>query len=424
MYTDTVEFGCSDEVHDLYDLANEFVVEELVDKCHKYLLKDKLTVKNLFSKYELALKKKDGGLLESCRNFACSMTQYILKSEDFLTAPSNVIKDIVKQDNLLLNSELEIIMAVIRRGREDLRKKSVSCNDMHLRDSVNPFVKYLRFLTLTESEFQYLVENHNIFSAHESIILLRKILQPDSDINVPENICSITVKRKSLRRHSTVPESVETPATRLSNEIKKCALTQESKASFPKFKQTEFRSSPDISKKILHKTSFPSSSMLTTPQSSFRIYSFPLNEINPSVFTTFSSEIQSHVTLKMKSGNILLCGIELKIMNNTSKTDKVNVFVDLQGFSQPLSQMYPKELCNNCLTIQFNKNMILKQGCKGNLEVSIHNLNLNRCFSCDIQEFELNNGLEFECELSLKSNKKCGNGFYFLISKLLYALVK
>lgn len=477
-------------------------------------MQDTLTIQNIFSRYKHALKKNNTKLLKDCQDFVCSVTQQILISEDFFHASSIVVEDIVKLDNLFLSSELQIINAVLDWGVRSLIEKKCPCEEKYLRESIQPFLKHLRLLTLTPLEFKNFVKKYNIFNGYEIVMLTQKIVQPEDDVEVPEGFSSITVKRGSLvlkdtksladlgyvtkdllPRKSLLPTPVVSETGNLQYGIRNLVLTEsllstpvvseiqnqqyginklvltESLLSTPVVSQTQnqqyginnlvlaesllptpaasetksikynvkrfsvkdsdgssskskqkFKSSPDI--RNTFKSPFPTCNL----QNQVRNFLFPLTEgEHRNISSAFRSDINCSVAFKMKSGNLKLCGLELKVKNVGGVADNLQLSVELQGFSNhPFYETYMEKLCNSILTIKFSEVMVLKEGKRGELEVGIDSLALDRCSNCGCdQPYELNEGLDFACEFSIRSNRKnnSGSGTLFLINKLIYVRI-
>lgn len=441
LYTGDVQFRTFGEAQDLYELASDYGVEELAQKCHTYMLQGNLTLANVFSRYEYALKIQQDILLKDCQNFVCSNVRKILDSDGFMNASPEVVEDIVKLDNLPLSNELEIITAVLNWGLKNLRKNEEPDDVTNLRKSIEPFFKHLRILSLTSAEFLCLVKEYNIFTAFETSLLTQKIMMPESNIKLPENLCCITSKRGSVivsnitstkyeQSHSVKsnsPMSVRSNPTTSSNpptfrqsdnkkigyEVRKYSSKNDNS---PGFKQ-KFNSTPNIIREI----------QLPVPnfsQNLLRDFQFPLTRSDMSFKLSFQNDIKSWVVMKMKSGNLSLYGFELKVKNKNEKKEELEISVDLQGFSkQRFEKSYKMELRNDVLSIKFSKPMKLLEGTRGKLEVSIENLFLDRCSHISKKQYELNSGLNFECEFCIDSNKKTDDdgNFLFLISRLIYA---
>lgn len=398
------------------------------------MLQGNLTFVNVFSRYEHALKRQLDVLLKDCRNFVCSNIRMIFESDDFINASPEVVKDIVKLDNLPVSTELEIIRAILKWGLKSLRRNEVPDDETNLRKSIDPFLKYLRILSLTSEEFQCLVKQYNIFTAFETVLLTQKIMMPESNIKLPENFCCLTLKRgaavvsnvtsSKYQQHNSVksnsPMSVRSNPTKsrysdnnkIGYEVRKYSSKNNNASSG--FKQ-KFNSSPNIIRDI----EFP---VPNFSQNFLRDFQFSLTKSEMSFKTSFPSDIRSWVVMTMKSGNLALHGFELKVKNKTEKTEELEIFVDLQGFSKHYEKLYKLQLQNDVLFVKLPKPLKLLEGSKGRLEVSVEDLNLGRCCQTGKKLYELNSGLNFECEFCIDSNKKTDDDgkVLFLINKLIY----
>lgn len=429
LYTDDVQFRTFEEAQDLCELATAYAVDELVEKCNSYLKQNKLTIENIFPRYECALKRNLDTLLKDCQDFVCSNSQLILQSTGFFKACPEVIEDIVKQDNLSLSTELELITAVLNWGKESLSRNQIYNEEKFLKESINRFLKHLRVLTLAPFEFEGLLKDFSIFSGYEGMVLTRKFYDPNCDVKFPESICCITTKRSGLLLNYNVsvelslPEQLKPVST---NPVPSTVNNITYEVKYPA-KETTVQSSQTIQKCTsspdIRKSSLASSYMHGLSQTRLRDYIFPLMENNAYFASSFHRDVKSTVQFKMKSGNFMLCGVQLKVMNKGNSTDKLDVSVFVRGFlNNNFYKSYRKEFGDNVIAVNFKKQMLLKEGNTGELEVTVSNISLDQCNICNGDEpYELNNGLDFVCELCLSSNKKIEPGFIFSIWKLIYA---
>lgn len=200
LYTDDVHLQkfTFEEVEDLHVVSKQFGVKELTARCLEYLLNERITIQNVFSRYEGALSNNVDTLLKHCKNFIKNEAVSVFESSQFDEASVVVVEDILKQDDLAVSTELTIVNAVLRWGIAKCKRENIPLDDKSLREQIYPFLKYLRFLTLSAEEFQSILAKHNIFTGYESTILTCKILQPLSEITIPEYVCDFTNKRKNV----------------------------------------------------------------------------------------------------------------------------------------------------------------------------------------------------------------------------------
>lgn len=398
------------------------------------MLQGNLTFANVFSRYEYALKRQQDILLKDCQNFVCSNVRKILDSDDFMNASPEVVEDIVKLDNLPLSTELEIITAVLKWGLKGLRKNEEPEDVTNLRKSIEPFFKHLRILSLTSAEFLCLVKEYNIFTAFETMLLTQKIMMPEANIKLPENLCCITSKRGAIvvsnitstkyeQSHSVKsnsPMSVcSNPTTSRQSDNKKIGY-EVRKYSSKNDNSSGFKQKLNSTQNIIRDIELP---VPNFSQTLLRDFQFPLTKSESSFKLSFRNDIKSWVVMTMKSGNLSLYGFELKVKNKNEKKEELEISVDLQGFSkQRFEKSYKMELRKDVLSIKFFKPMKLLEGTRGKLEVGIENLFLDRCSQISKKQYELNSGLNFECEFCIDSNKKSEDDghFLFLINRLIY----
>ena len=451
-----MQFHSYEEAQDLYELASDYQVEELVKKCHDYMLQGRLTLLNIFSKYEHALKIQFDVLLNDCRNFVCINAEAVFESKEFLKTSHEIVEDIIKLDNLSLATELQVIKAVLNWGAESLKRNEIPDNEKNLRNIINPFLKHLRILSLTPEEFQNLVKEYDIFSSYESTVLFQRIMIPEFNNRLPKNFCSITSKRGAANlSHRTsfepnlydlgqsasfnsIPSNSQKSVKSLSPKLLQPDPPMSVWSDLPKSRQTDNNKlSYEVSKYSPKSTNVPSGSKqkfnsspnildIRFPPPNFsqnlRDFIFPLKESEKSFKLSFRKDIKCSVIMTLKSGNLAFHGFEMKV-KRSEKKEKLELSVDLQGFSkQRFEKSYNMELQNNVYLVRFPQPMKLLEGCKGKLEVCIDDLFLDRCYQVGKKDYELNCGLNFECEFSIDSNNKTNDGeqLVFLINKLIY----
>ncbi|KFM68835.1 BTB/POZ domain-containing protein 6-A, partial [Stegodyphus mimosarum] len=413
IYTDKLHVNSLKEALELYTLATKYEIRELKEKCASYFLSN-VTLDNLFIEYEYSLNENIKELLDSCRNFVCNETKAVLESPHFKDASRIVIEDIIKQDSLNVNSELDVINAVLKWARSECRRRSLSCDEMYLRDCIEPLLKHLRLLSLTPEEFCDFVEQHNIFTSLESSVLTRKLLQPDSKVRVPETFCFIAEKRKpkpiplvrqesgskekemgtsQLGIHQPSPKNGKITllntfgdqAFRAGRQMNHHVLN-----TYPDKYGTYEKEDKAVNKsiesgthqfhrnnKIRHSHNFEDQTSRITQEMknqqtlnthvSFltkqkRMYDFPLSDVQNHIGSAFSTDVKCSARIRIVEGRILLHGIHLKLKNTKAEVDELEAHVCFSGFlEEPETHVYKEEIKNDIFSITLSEPKVLQQ---------------------------------------------------------------
>ncbi|GIY68589.1 hypothetical protein CEXT_303681 [Caerostris extrusa] len=203
LYTDSLSLLKMEDAIELFRLAKKYSITDLEKICCKYIMKEEINIDNLFVKYESALACNFDELLQNCRKLVQSETKAVFASKYFGHASFSVIEDILSQNCLNVSSELEVIHAALKWSECECKRKGRPTEKICVRDAIEPLLKYLRFLSLTADEFCDFVEKYNIFTGYESTLFTRKILQPQTNVPLSKQFCSITRPRQAYARSNS-----------------------------------------------------------------------------------------------------------------------------------------------------------------------------------------------------------------------------
>ncbi|XP_035221567.1 uncharacterized protein LOC118194535 [Stegodyphus dumicola] len=478
IYTDKLHVNSLKEALEIYTLATKYEIRELKEKCASFFQAN-VALDNLFIGYEYSLQDNIKELLDSCRNFVCSESKVVLESPHFKDASHIVIEDIVKQESLDVNSELDVINAVLKWARSECKRRSLPCDEMCLRDCIEPLLKHIRLLSLTPEEFFDFVEQHNIFTSMESSVLTRKLLEPNGNVHVPETFCLIAEKRKPkpirlVRQESDRKENkmrtvdistqlgIHQPIRKngkitLLNTFGDQAfragpqLNHHVLNTYPDRHRTYEKEDKDVNKsiesgthqfhrnnKIRYSYNFEDQTLRVTQEmknhqtlntSAFlfskqkRIYDFPLSDVQNHIGSAFSNDVKCSARIRVVEGRISLHAIHLKLKNTKAEVDELEAHVCFSGFlEEPETQVYKEEIRNDIFCIDLSKPKVLQQGKTYEVEVTVEDIKLNRCSICRVKKCELNSGLDLNTEITLSSNQSYEDNYYFLISRFIYTI--
>ncbi|GBN83122.1 hypothetical protein AVEN_7400-1 [Araneus ventricosus] len=516
-------------------------IDDLEKLCSNYITKEEVNIDNLFVKYESALSCKFPKLLEKCRNLVQSETKAVFASRYFGDAPFGVVEDIFSLDHLNVSSEFDVIAAAFRWSECECRRKGRPTEKLCIRDAIDPLLKHLRFLSISADEFcDFAAKDDNIFTAYETALLTRQMLQPDNKGNFPEYLCPISKPRQPYRRTSnhtvgmnnfsdfysepfnkntfkdpypvpdkknafqdpyfdpfnkntfkapSVPNKKNAFQDPYSEPDNKNAFKAPSSEPFLRsfsepvnannlndrfsiqasmntfsdyhpestsgnvsvgqvnnlksgqddplfFRQSLDKTSPTLTKTeqkpIFHynqnqKKSTPMLKVM--PQqggapTGRRTFDFPLREMQKNIGFASSKDIKCNAKIQMRAGAILIHGIELKISEQKYNPDEsIEVLSCISNNYPSKVETFNLKLKNSTLSVMYPEPVKVTPENPTDIEITIEDLLLNRCFVCQGQNYELNCGLNVSAEISVKSNQSNGQDIVlYLISRIIYSM--
>ncbi|XP_044752164.1 BTB/POZ domain-containing protein 6-like [Coccinella septempunctata] len=198
VYTDTINLTSFDQACELCYGAKKYMLPHLVEECTKYLWSD-LYPKNACRAYEFAKLFEEPILMDKCLNIICNQTQEVLSESSFEEAELNTIITIFEQDELNIESELDLFSALQRYAvRHNLTIESVSNNNSSNRLTYRDALMKIRFLTLTPQQFAEGPANSQLLAQSEKFSILMNICSPSAANPMPEgfSLSKSTRKRK------------------------------------------------------------------------------------------------------------------------------------------------------------------------------------------------------------------------------------
>ncbi|XP_023233786.1 BTB/POZ domain-containing protein 1-like [Centruroides sculpturatus] len=143
-----------------------FMKEQCLLYVTKYISSD--TVLEI---YETAALLQQNELTTKCWNYTVNNESEIIKHNSVKNVKYETILKIVSEDNLTLQSELDMYNAVIKWGKERFQDQSPE----DLRKHVEPLLQQIRFLSMTSTEFAESPCQDGILTDDEQTDIFREI---------------------------------------------------------------------------------------------------------------------------------------------------------------------------------------------------------------------------------------------------------
>ncbi|XP_055322465.1 BTB/POZ domain-containing protein 6-like [Sitodiplosis mosellana] len=138
-----------DNIREMMYLADESLDQEIFDECENFLIKE-ITVDNIFSVYQLALRHERAGRLKTvCEEEICVNAETTFKSASFEQIQYDFLENILKCDSLVCE-EKDIFDACIGWAKAACRRNGIDQhNPLNVRAQVGESLYQIRFGSMT-----------------------------------------------------------------------------------------------------------------------------------------------------------------------------------------------------------------------------------------------------------------------------------
>ncbi|KAJ8917550.1 hypothetical protein NQ315_005599 [Exocentrus adspersus] len=211
IYTDKINLTSFDQACELCYGAKKYMLPHLVEECTKYLWSD-LYPKNACRAYEFAKLFEEPMLMDKCIRIICSQTQEVLSESSFDDVELSTILTVFDQDELNINSELELFSAISRYAARHNQSSGVKvprldgignatseANSNH--PTIRDAIMKIRFLTLSPQQFAEGPGKSSLLSESEKFAILMNICSPSVAVSMPEGFSSSTTARR--KKHTS-----------------------------------------------------------------------------------------------------------------------------------------------------------------------------------------------------------------------------
>ncbi|XP_023230693.1 uncharacterized protein LOC111630778 [Centruroides sculpturatus] len=177
---------------DIFRVGKRLNIRDLNRVCREFMT-NLSRVKDVCYVYEFACQLDDWRLEYLCWNILCSKWQEIFSSDEWLNCKATTIDRLVRRPINRFIEEADVFSIVLKWA-----KKSVN-NEKSLRKVMEPFLPYIRFLTMPEwfLESQVFVEPILTDVERDAIRCYLQNKDFDDTWFIPDSICAIKCPRKN-----------------------------------------------------------------------------------------------------------------------------------------------------------------------------------------------------------------------------------
>ncbi|XP_076633011.1 BTB/POZ domain-containing protein 2 [Colletes latitarsis] len=207
IYTDRVDLGSFELACELCYCGKKYMLPSLVEECTKYLWSD-LSPKKACRAYEFAKLFEEPVLMEKCLQIICTKTCEVLKESSWKDVELGTVLTVLEQENLQINSEIELFYAVESWAKAECVRKSLDANDgKFLRSVIGNALFKIRFLSLSPQEFAEGPGMSLLLTKDEAFAILMNILCTRNKAPMPEGFSTNAHNRiKPLKISTTNKE--------------------------------------------------------------------------------------------------------------------------------------------------------------------------------------------------------------------------
>lgn len=170
IYTDSLKVETVEEIISGLYFADKYMVLYMKDVCSACLERN-IYLKSVLKIYEAARTLQETELESKCWIYIINNASKIMKEDSFKYASFEIILRISAEDNLLLESEVDLYNAVVKWGKHHFPHQ----NPESLREKLKPLFRQVRFLTMNPSEFVGNPCEDGILTKDEQLNILKEI---------------------------------------------------------------------------------------------------------------------------------------------------------------------------------------------------------------------------------------------------------
>ncbi|CAK9830737.1 BTB/POZ domain-containing protein 6-A [Anthophora retusa] len=186
IYTDRVDLSSFELACELCYCAKKYMLPSLVEECTKYLWSD-VSPKKACRAYEFAKLFEEPVLTEKCLQIICTKTNEVLKESNWEEVELGTLLTVLEQENLQINSEVELFTAVERWAKAECIRKSLDPNDgKALKSVIGNALSKIRFLSINPQEFAEGPGMSPLLTKDETFAILMNILCTGNKAPMPE----------------------------------------------------------------------------------------------------------------------------------------------------------------------------------------------------------------------------------------------
>lgn len=186
IYSDRTDFDNMEIALQVLVLSEKYMVASAYDICVRYLRKS-VKRNNVLGLYRHLIESHSDNeaLFGLCRKLLAANGNAVLLSSSLLRLPPRALTSLLQED-LSVTSEVVIFKAVLSWATAQLKARGISTSSANLRREVDPFIKDIRFFTMSSDEFVQNVLVADLLTSDESVIALKHIARPGGPISTSE----------------------------------------------------------------------------------------------------------------------------------------------------------------------------------------------------------------------------------------------
>lgn len=182
MYGNMPELQSDKKACELYKIATRFQVASLKDSCRGYVNDVHIEPSNVFDILDASEYMENRGRIDTCLNMLQENTAEVMEAFKFSGISVSMLHTLLDLPSLSLPGEFELLTWVFAWGKNNAENhKSVST-----RKALEPFMKKLNFLALTDAEFTNILLTHESFFTKDEIITIFMNIAKRGSKQMPE----------------------------------------------------------------------------------------------------------------------------------------------------------------------------------------------------------------------------------------------
>lgn len=185
IYTDEIQIQSFDQACELCYVANKYMMPILVQHCISYIWKD-INYTNACRAYEFAKLFDQHGITEDCKKIMFSQTSEIIEHQSFRDIEKNTLFMILDEDELNIESEIQLFRAVENWIEAEFERKGLSSEE-EKQTLYNEVISKIRFLSMNPQEFAEGPAVSPYISKDDSYAILINLVSPSPPIRLPKN---------------------------------------------------------------------------------------------------------------------------------------------------------------------------------------------------------------------------------------------
>ncbi|XP_028524664.1 uncharacterized protein LOC108002163 [Apis cerana] len=198
IYTDRVDLNSFELACELCYCAKKYMLPPLIKECTKYLCSD-VSPKTACRAYEFARLFDERTLMEKCLEIICTRTNEVLREPNWEEVELETLLTVLEQEDLQINSEVELFIAVERWAKAECTRKSLDPNDgKSLKSVIGNALSKIRFLSLSAQEFAEGPGMSPLLTQDETFAILMNTLCTGNKAPMPEGFSTNSHSRVNI----------------------------------------------------------------------------------------------------------------------------------------------------------------------------------------------------------------------------------